>query len=1140
MADDADSSRGNEDGVMRLRHYEVLRRADGSPMELGRGGMGVTYKAVDTNLRNEVALKVIHPTQLGSEEIKTRFLREARSAATLHHRNVASVFHLGFSEDDGSYFYVMEFVDGETVEEVVKRDGRVGLGRALDVAGQVASALVAAEKKQLLHRDIKLSNIMLCQEADGHELVKLIDFGLAKNLSGAGADAAGAATLALMTEGFLGTPLFASPEQILEQEMDIRSDIYSLGISLWYMLEGKPPFVGGMAKVMNLHINEEPPFERLDGVPAPAVELLRTMLAKNPDDRPATARELRQIILACQRETGELPEGETGSVGGAGSEVSRLVQDASLSGGPVAGRYQVSTTVGSSVVATVCRAYDTQSRADVTLHLIPPTVFKRNRAARKELEALAEKAAGLDHANVVKVFPLVVDAATRGAGKVEASPERVAFISEWVHGFSLRVLIRARGMLELKDASPFLLQVAEAVDYCVACGLDEPETDLNRVRLHFPSSADTGHLVGVTRIEDWPPFRVKVLPFSLDGVLAPSGGRIGIFFKRGAASPVSRLAEMAYQLLGGDTDSDEYARGRYVPVDGLDPASNAVLEGALFRGKGGGFEDGRAFVRALDPTAVAPAQEGGAEEEEDLEATVRMPTSRAPERSPATGAPAAIPGAILAPDPGEESPDISKIGTTTIHDRLSRAAVVVRPKRKNRGAFYVVGGLGLAAVVAVAMLVSGAQEEGKPPLLGDAGEGEVNPAVAAITPAPELVSDADPPADPAPDAGTVAGSEPEPEPEPPALPTLAEAAAAESDGRWDDALVALHAIWNGSDDAGESAAAKERFGGLVDTLFDRGAIPIGAATEPALTAAKGDFPRAQKLLGDLRANPANGERYNLASASYWYGEAARSLVGGGDWQGAVGMLARVAEEAEADLRDGLGDEFRDIFLKIGSDPVWKSELDAEGMAVLEEAAEAGLAPAAAYVGNLYIGIELPTVGPDLPQALHYLRMASDAGDRHGHRSLGECYLSGIGVEQDAAKAVELFHLAAEQDEPHAMAFLGQCYEKGEGVKEVDLKEARRWYDRAYELGSMEAAAYLGFMLSSSAYPDDANLGIKLINEAANKENPLGLLLLGARFWYGIGETDKDQNRARQLIERALELDPLNSPAFLKENNIPLR
>ncbi len=221
--------------LVRFQHYEVLRRDDGSLFELGRGAMGITYKAFDTNLRTNVALKVINATYLNSEVARQRFLREARAAAAIRHPNVATVFHLG-NEDD-SYFYAMEFIDGETVEAFMQREGAVPTIMALEISAQVARALAAAEKQGLVHRDIKPSNLMLVREAGDDEFtVKVIDFGLAKAAEKDSADA-----VTLTQGGFLGTPHFASPEQLEEGELDSRSDIYSLGVTLYYMLAGRTP-----------------------------------------------------------------------------------------------------------------------------------------------------------------------------------------------------------------------------------------------------------------------------------------------------------------------------------------------------------------------------------------------------------------------------------------------------------------------------------------------------------------------------------------------------------------------------------------------------------------------------------------------------------------------------------------------------------------------------------------------------------------------------------------------------------------------------------------------------------------------------------------------------------------------------------
>ena len=147
------------------RHYELILDEEGKPVELGRGAMGVTYKAVDVDLRCPVTLKVISEKYLGDELAQLRFLREARAAASLRHSNVASVLHLG--RTGSSYFYAMEFVAGETLEKLIRRSGRLEVKLALEIATQVAAGLAAVHKQKLVHRDIKPSNIMVNLEEGG-------------------------------------------------------------------------------------------------------------------------------------------------------------------------------------------------------------------------------------------------------------------------------------------------------------------------------------------------------------------------------------------------------------------------------------------------------------------------------------------------------------------------------------------------------------------------------------------------------------------------------------------------------------------------------------------------------------------------------------------------------------------------------------------------------------------------------------------------------------------------------------------------------------------------------------------------------------------------------------------------------------
>jgi serine/threonine protein kinase len=209
----------------------------GRAIELGRGAMGVTYKALDVDLRCPVTLKVINEPYLGDESARLRFLREARAAAKVRHTNVASVFHLG--RTGSSYFYAMEFVEGETLEHLIRRLGRVETKLALEITTQVAAGLAAVHEQNLVHRDIKPSNILVRLKDDGSITAKIIDLGLAKAVNEPSAQTA------ISTPGaFAGTPEFASPEQFAGVSVDIRSDLYSLGITLWEMVTGKTPFRG--------------------------------------------------------------------------------------------------------------------------------------------------------------------------------------------------------------------------------------------------------------------------------------------------------------------------------------------------------------------------------------------------------------------------------------------------------------------------------------------------------------------------------------------------------------------------------------------------------------------------------------------------------------------------------------------------------------------------------------------------------------------------------------------------------------------------------------------------------------------------------------------------------------------------------
>lgn len=281
---------GTVAGFDRFAHFVIQRRPDGELDSLGGGGMGITYRAYDTQLERQVALKLINPQRVTDREVRGRFLREARAAGRLQHPNIASVLYQG--EEKSHCFYVMELVSGEDLHHYIDRVGPLAPVHALRIAHQIALAITAAWQEGILHRDLKPGNIMLTvYHEGGAPHAKVIDFGLAKLMTDVGAS--------FLTGGFLGTPEFASPEQCEEEALDVRSDLYSLGVTLWFMLTGSPPFTGSLLGIVRAQVSSPVPIEQLNQGPPALRDLLVRLMAKNPDDRPSTPLEAANEIEAA-------------------------------------------------------------------------------------------------------------------------------------------------------------------------------------------------------------------------------------------------------------------------------------------------------------------------------------------------------------------------------------------------------------------------------------------------------------------------------------------------------------------------------------------------------------------------------------------------------------------------------------------------------------------------------------------------------------------------------------------------------------------------------------------------------------------------------------------------------------------------
>jgi len=285
--DDPPRSEGEPLGPATLGPFRIVGR-------LGKGGMGVVYRAEDESLRRTVALKVLRAKE-GDEEGKQRFLREARSAAAITHPNVAAVYQVG--EADGRLYIAMELVEGENLRARLGGE-RLDVGTACELALQIATGLAAAHDKGIVHRDLKPENVMITPAG----ALKLLDFGLAKldtHRSHSGdTDAAMAKTETLVTSDdgrVLGTPEYMSPEQVVGQPLDVRSDVFSFGVMLFEMLTGSRPFVGLTTSAVLVAIARDPApalGDRAPGVDEALAAIVRRCLQKAPADRYANAREI--------------------------------------------------------------------------------------------------------------------------------------------------------------------------------------------------------------------------------------------------------------------------------------------------------------------------------------------------------------------------------------------------------------------------------------------------------------------------------------------------------------------------------------------------------------------------------------------------------------------------------------------------------------------------------------------------------------------------------------------------------------------------------------------------------------------------------------------------------------------------------
>jgi serine/threonine protein kinase len=304
--------------------------------KLGEGGMGVVYLAEHPVIGKKVAMKAIHPELSKNSDVVSRFVTEAKAVNQIGHEHIVDIADFG-NTPEGEFYFVMEYLQGESLSDRLRRETRIPDARALSIGAQIADALNASHAQGIIHRDLKPENIFLCNRGASRDFVKVLDFGLAKLTQGEQK-----VTHKTRTGSVMGTPYYMSPEQCEGKiEIDHRADIYSLGVLIFEMLTGKVPFGGeGYGEIIVKHVTMPPPSVRsvVPELPEYLDFILYRVLAKDRDQRFQTMSELREALLDPEGYSTSGPEigipDDLSGIARAATPMARSEMDANLSQAP--------------------------------------------------------------------------------------------------------------------------------------------------------------------------------------------------------------------------------------------------------------------------------------------------------------------------------------------------------------------------------------------------------------------------------------------------------------------------------------------------------------------------------------------------------------------------------------------------------------------------------------------------------------------------------------------------------------------------------------------------------------------------------------------------------------------------------------
>jgi hypothetical protein len=520
-----------DDTTMRFGNYEVLNRPDGKPDELGRGGFGRTYRARHTFLGTEVALKVILDRLAFDEAAKKRFLKEAQEHARLSHPGIARI--TDFGEMEGTFFYAMELCPDGDLKEYVRRRGPLPPAEALQLIRQTAEALQFAHGCGILHRDIKPSNLMLVFGEHGVPNVKLIDFGLVKRIvknpdETADHDAASQ-----------WSPAFASPEQIREHALDERTDIFSLGMTAWFLIAGGGPVEGSTTEIVQERLSDASYEPRL---PATLTGRLRSVVARMIEK--STSRRFRNCA--------ELIEGLTEALRGASPP--QTAGRPAPQPVPLADRFTLEPA-GRTYLGETFRGVDRERQMRVRL-----TVVDKEHDAAVIANA-TERVHKLAAAQPPGLVPLL---------EMTEFAEGSTVVEEECIGPPVAEVLRREGAVPLAKMAGVLWDAACGIDAALECGA-------------APAPLEQAILEGAEKLPfDWQTAQIRI-PLQLVVPQDDWSASADMTNDPQQASPLKAFASLVYLAVGGRHARSQafYSSAACIAIPGLSSSGNRTLAACL-------------------------------------------------------------------------------------------------------------------------------------------------------------------------------------------------------------------------------------------------------------------------------------------------------------------------------------------------------------------------------------------------------------------------------------------------------------------------------------------------------------------------------------------------------------------------------